>query len=160
MRIEDKDEANEALLMYEIARTMRIQFDRKAHHLGLTRSQWQVLSILRRYPGIHQTNIADRMEIKPITLVRLLDRMEKAGWIERRPDPADRRANQLHLTEKVKTIVGEMRTIVTDIRQGALAGFNDQEHKALVSYLHRIKSNLGADTTSKDMKKWKRAQGA
>ncbi len=137
----DNDATNEALLLHEVAHQMRKCFDRRAQHLKLTRSQWHALAILRRNPGMRQAQLADKMEVEPITLARLLDRMTKAGWVERRQDPEDRRANQVYLTEKVKGIVQEMRAISLTLRRDALSGFTEQEHAALVKYLARIKAN-------------------
>src|SRR5690348_13133430 len=78
-------------LLYDAARLLRRDFDRRARRIGLTRAQWSVLANLVRNEGVNQAGLADIMEIQPITLVRLLDRLEEAGWIERRPDPTDRR---------------------------------------------------------------------
>lgn len=141
-QVKEQEDKNEMLLLHEIAHQLRILFDRRAQHLKLTRPQWRVLGILRRYPGSNQSQIADRMEVEPITLVRHLDRMAKAGWIERRPDPADRRANRIYLTPKVKDIVEEMREISLSLRQGALGGFSEKEHGILISYLARMKANV------------------
>lgn len=141
MFIKDQDETNETLLLHEIARQLCTSFDRRAQHLNLTRTQWRALSILRRHPGIRQNHMAEMLEVEPITLVRLLDRMEKAGWIERRPDPKDRRANQIYLTEKVEDIVKDMRAIALNVRRNALEGFTQEEHSILISYLKRIKTN-------------------
>jgi MarR family transcriptional regulator, transcriptional regulator for hemolysin len=142
--ISSNDEENEALLMHEIARQMKICFDRRAQHLGLTRSQWRVLSVLRRNPGIKQTKLAECIEVEPITLVRLLDRMQKAGWIERRPDPKDRRANGIYLTPKVKAIVQEMRAIALDLRREYLRDISGKEHAQLLFCLKKIKKNVTA----------------
>lgn len=142
LAIDDKDETNEALLLHEMARQLRLCFDRRAQHLGLTRAQWRVLGVLRRHPGINQTQMADMLEIEPITLVRQLDRMCKAGWVERRPDPRDRRANLLYLGAKTKDIVGQMRKLSIGLRRDALAGFTEVEHGVLLSYLQRMKTNI------------------
>ena len=79
-------------LLYDAARLLRRDFERRAKQLGLTRAQWSVLAHLARNEGTNQAAAADVLEIEPITLVRLLDRLEAAGWVERRPDPNDRRA--------------------------------------------------------------------
>ncbi len=79
-------------LLYDSARLLRRDFDRRARAIGLTRAQWSVLSHLVRYGGVNQAALADLMEIQPITLVRLLDRLEEAGWIVRQADPNDRRS--------------------------------------------------------------------
>src|SRR5207302_9486649 len=83
-------------LLHDIARLMRKRFDQRARNLNLTRAQWQVVAHLARHEGINQAGLAEIIEIEPITLGRLIDRMEEAGWVERRPNPSDRRAPQPH----------------------------------------------------------------
>lgn len=144
LNIQEHDEQNEMVLLHEIASQIRKCFDRRVQHLGLTRSQWRVLCILRRHPGIRQIQLADMMEVEPITLVRLLDRMVKSGWIERKPHPEDRRANQIYLTGKVQGVVDEMKHISISIRQHALDGFTQEEHDVLLRYLERMKTNTVA----------------
>src|SRR4051812_6066760 len=109
--ITDNDATNEAHLIHQIARQLRVSFDRRVKHLGLTHSQWRALGMLRRHPGMSQSQLAERLEIEPITLVRLLDRMEKAGWIARQPNPRDRRANCVVLTAQAQGILKKMRPI-------------------------------------------------
>jgi DNA-binding MarR family transcriptional regulator len=142
LEINDKDESNEMLLVHEIARHLRFHFDRRVKHLGLTRSQWRILSVVRRYPGIRQNQIASFLEIEPINVVRALNRMEKNGWIKRKTDPNDKRANQVILTKKVNNIVAEIKRISIATRKDALANFTDKDHKKFISYLERIKSNI------------------
>ena len=77
-------------LITDVARMMRAAFDRRARQIGLTRPQWQVLSRLHRYPGITQTELAEMLEMERATAGRMLDRLERRGWLVRRPDPADR----------------------------------------------------------------------
>src|SRR5579875_3737120 len=84
-------------LMADAARLLTRNFDRRAQKLGLSRAQWQVLAWLKRNEGISQTGLADLLEMSPMTLVRLIDRLEAAGMVERRPDPADRRVYRLYL---------------------------------------------------------------
>lgn len=142
MAITDNDDENESLLLYEISRQQRTCFDRRAQHLKLTRSQWHALGILRRNPGIRQSKMAEMMEVEPITLVRLLDRMEKAGWIKREQDPKDRRANCLMLTDKVRGIVEQMIRISLGLRGDTLKNFSEAERLQLLAYLKRIKQNI------------------
>ena len=85
-------------LLVEVGRLLRRNFNRRAQELGLTQAQWQALAHLSRKQGINQACLADLLEVQPITLARLIDRLAAAGWVERRPDPADRRAQRLYLT--------------------------------------------------------------
>jgi MarR family transcriptional regulator for hemolysin len=145
--LKDEDDANEARLIHEIARQVRVSFDRRVKPLGLTRSQWYAFGILRRHPqGISQTKLAYLMEIKPISLVRLLDRMEKTGWVERRADPKDRRANAVVLTKKANAIVAKMMVVARGVRNETLKGFTAGEHRQLLTYLKRMKINTMAMT--------------
>lgn len=144
LTLRDNDEAHELLLVHEIARQLRTCFDRRAQHLGLTRSQWRLLGILRRWPGMRQAKLAEMMEVEPITLGRLLDRMEKSGWIKRVPDPNDRRANSVVLTDKVGGILKEMRSVALDLRRETLEGFSEREYSQFLTYLQRMKRNVAA----------------
>ena len=99
-------------LLHDIARLMRKKFDQRARALGLSRAQWQVLAHLSRHEGINQSGLADILEIENITLGRLIDRMEDAGWVERRPDRSDRRARLLYMTEKAAPMIRLVATVV------------------------------------------------
>lgn len=140
--IDDVNERNEAVLMHDIARLTRRNFERKARSLGLTRSQWMVIGIVRRFPGIKQAELAERMDVQPITVGRLIDRMEKDGWIERKADPRDRRAKRLHLTKRVQAIASQIRNMALVTRKDALAGITQSEHETLLRLLTCIKNNL------------------
>src|SRR5215471_6987050 len=96
-------------LLHEVSRLLRRRLDGRARTLGLTRAQWSVLAHLSRYEGINQTALADILEIEPITLVHQLDRLEAAGWIERRLDANDRRVRLLYLTALGRQILGKMQ---------------------------------------------------
>ncbi|MFD2578982.1 MarR family winged helix-turn-helix transcriptional regulator [Novosphingobium colocasiae] len=85
-------------MLGQITRLIRRSFDVRARKIGVTRAQWQVLYHLREHPGVKQSGLAELLEVEPITAGRMIDRMEEAGLVERRPDPADRRAWRLHLT--------------------------------------------------------------
>ncbi|MBI1773790.1 MAG: MarR family transcriptional regulator [Proteobacteria bacterium] len=129
-------------LLYDAARLLRRDFDRRARQIGLTRAQWSVLANLARNEGINQAGLADIMEIQPITLVRLLDRLEEAGWVARRPDPADRRARVLSLTEKARPILEQMRALAAETRETALQGFSIETRERLIDALAQVRSNL------------------
>jgi DNA-binding MarR family transcriptional regulator len=136
------DQSNEALLVTDIARILRHKFDLRAKGLGLTRAQWQVLGTLRRCPGINQARLAEKLEVRPITLTRLLDRLEKTGWVERRLDADDRRVRRLYLTDQVASVVRRMRALGMELRQEAIGGLSHHEHATLLDLLKRIKTNL------------------
>ena len=129
-------------LLHDIARLMRKKFDQRAKALGLSRSQWQVLVHLSRHEGINQSGLAEILEIENITLGRLIDRMEEAGWVERRPDPRDRRARLLFMTEKVAPVMERMFAIAEETRNDALAGLPPAQREMLLDALRFVRSNL------------------
>jgi MarR family transcriptional regulator for hemolysin len=88
--------------LFEVQRVLRLYADKEARRYGLTRAQWAVLAKLERTEGLKQTEIADLMEMQPITLTRLIDKLCDAGLIERRSDETDRRVNRLYLTEAAR----------------------------------------------------------
>ncbi|WP_448190942.1 MarR family winged helix-turn-helix transcriptional regulator [Azospirillum sp. sgz301742] len=129
-------------LLHDAARLLRKRFEQRARHLGLTRSQWQVLAYLATCQGIHQGGLAELLDIEPITLVRLLDKLEAIGLIERRPHPTDRRIRLLHLTEAAHPLLGSMRTLGEITRAEALDGVSPADREALFRALTAMKSNL------------------
>ena len=144
----DKDEENESLLIHDIARLFKRNFDRRVKAIGLTRAQWLTISTLRRNPGISQSELAEKLDIEPISAARTIDRLEKSGWIERRPDSDDRRVNRLSLTERVQDVVVRMRALAIECRLEAADGLSQEEHQQLVTLLKKIKTNL-CDRTKK-----------
>jgi len=129
-------------VLHETARLLSKRYDQRAKSLGLTRAQIQVLAYLVYHEGINQAGLAELIEIEPISLARLIDRMEQAGWVERRPDPHDRRAWQLYVTEKAKPVFAEMIAIGVEVRGEALAGFNETERDQVMELLLRVRRNL------------------
>jgi DNA-binding MarR family transcriptional regulator len=129
-------------LLHDIARLLRKRYDQRARTLGLSRAQWQVLAHLHRHEGIHQQGLAEVLEIEGVTLGRLVQRLEEAGWIERRPDPSDRRARRLHTTSKVAPVLERMWALGETTREEALAGLTDEERQRLVESLLKIRGNI------------------
>jgi len=129
-------------LLADCSRMMRKRFDARARELGLTRAQWRVLGQLRRREGINQTALAEILEIETITLGRHIDRLADKGWVERRADPADRRAWRLHLTKEVRPVLDRLKELSEANREEALAGISKDERESLVDALLAIKANL------------------
>src|SRR5215469_1345197 len=130
-------------LVHDVARLFGRRFNQRALlFLGLTRAQCKVLGYLARNEGINQAGLADLLEIKPMTLVRQVDRMEEDGWIERRPDPGDRRAHRLVLTEKARPILARILDLSTEVRNEAFAGLSEVEGRHLIGLLGRVHANL------------------
>ncbi len=136
-------ESSFGYLVQDVARLFARRFNQQAVlFLGLNRSQCRILGYLTRYEGINQAGLAELLEIKPMTLVRQLDRMEADGWIERRPDPTDRRARRLVLTEKARPILSRIGDLSTEVRQEAFASLSDAEGCQLVGLLRRVHADL------------------
>lgn len=121
---------------------MRIEYDRRVRHLGLTRAQWRAIFHLSRNEGCTQIVLADIMEIEPATLARLLDRLEVSGWIERRPAANDRRAKCLYLTAKPAAIIDEMYAVSSELQGDALKGLGGKEREQFIEALLDMKRNL------------------
>jgi DNA-binding MarR family transcriptional regulator len=121
-------------LVNDVARLFGRRFDHNGRRLGLTRAQCRTLGYIARNEGINQAGLADLLENRPMTLVRQIDRMEEAGWIERRPDPADRRARRLFLTAKARPILGRI-LIANETRDEALAPVEAGEAGQLIDLL-------------------------
>jgi DNA-binding MarR family transcriptional regulator len=133
-------------LVHDVARLFARRFNQRALlFLGLTGSQCRVLGYVARHEGINQAGLADLLEIKPMTLVRQLDRMEEDGWIERRPDPGDRRARRLVLTEKARPILARVLDLLSAVRREAFADMTEEEGRLLMDLLRRVHGNLCED---------------
>ncbi len=134
---------NIMLLLYDAARLIRKDFDRRAKTVGLTtRAQYAVLAHLSYNEGINQNALADILDIEPITLARQLDRLEDAKMVERRPDPNDRRARTLYLTEKAWPVMDQIRVLGVDTRARAMKHLNEEDQERLIDLLLHIRNNL------------------
>ena len=129
-------------LIGDVSRLMRKRFDERARAIGVTRPQWQTLSKLSRVEGINQGGLAELLEVEPITLCRMIDRLEEAGLVERRRDPADRRAWRIFLTDKARPMIEQIRTLAEGMFEDALHGLSDTARGALMESLTRIHTNL------------------
>lgn len=143
------------LLIHDSARLMRKRFDARASAYGLSSAQWRLLVRVAKEPGIAQARIAELLEIEPISVSRLVDRMEDGGWIERRSDPADRRVRQLYPTEKSMTAFGAIKSVAGEVFEEALTGLDREARLALIHGLKALVDNLSdgepaaASTTDK-----------
>jgi DNA-binding MarR family transcriptional regulator len=129
-------------LLHDVARLLRKRFDARARGLGLTRAQWQVLAVLRMQEGVNQAALADALDLEPITVGRLIDRMEEAGWVERRADAADRRMHRLHITERARPMMVQLEAVSGDLLAEAFHGLSARERDGLLDLLARIRGNL------------------
>lgn len=129
-------------ILHDVARLLRKRFEQRARSLGLTRSQWQVLAHLAQREGIQQSALAEVLDVEPITLVRILDKLAAAGLIERRPHASDRRIWLLYLTPKAHPMLDLMREPADKTRAEALKGISEQDREQLLATLGRMKANL------------------
>lgn len=136
--------------MMKVARMLRRRFDRRAQRLELTRAQWQTIACVRRFPGATQRQIAELLEVAEVTAGRSIDKLAEAGWIERRADPADRRAYRIHLTGAIDPVLDELTRIGAAEEAAALTGFTAAERATLIAMLDRITTNLGSEAAPED----------
>ncbi|PRD42927.1 MarR family transcriptional regulator [Phyllobacterium phragmitis] len=129
-------------LLHDVARLLRKRFEQRAGNLGLTRSQWQALAFLSKNEGIHQAGLAEILEIKPITLAHILDKLAERELIERRPHPTDRRIWLLYMRDEAQPLLNEMRKIGDATRSEALEGISDADRDHLVEILTHMKKNI------------------
>ncbi|MFK0165556.1 MarR family winged helix-turn-helix transcriptional regulator [Rhizobium sp. NPDC090279] len=140
-------------LLHDVARLLRKRFEQRAKDLGLTRSQWQTLAYLANNEGIHQAGLAEILEIEPITLVRILDKLSDRGLVERRQHPSDRRSWLLYMREEARPLMESMRSIGDQTRKEALEGTSQDDHELLYELLTIMKSNLLSACRSKAVDK-------
>ena len=131
-----------AFLISDVARLIRTRADQKARQFGMTRAQWAVLFRLERNEGLKQSELAEILDIQPITLTRLLDRLCDNGLIERRGDPNDRRAKRLFLTPAARPVLKKFNVLTSDMMADVLAGVDGRSLGQLVKHLTHIKDNL------------------
>ena len=134
--------SNVAFLATDVGRLFRKRFNVAARQLGVTGPQWRMLAAIRRTPGINQGGIAAWLEVEAITAGRMVDRLEKAGLVERRDDPCDRRTWRLFLTEQADQHMNHLSKFADVVFAEALVGFSDGEHGTLLSLLERVRANL------------------
>ena len=142
-------EENIASVLTDVSRLMRREFDSRARGIGVTRPQWQVLTVLRRNEGINQGGLADLLEVEPITVCRMVDRLQEADLVERRAAPADRRSWRLFLTAKAEELLGQLRPFAETMIAEALDGIGGDDRARLRSSLERIRQNLSRQNVSR-----------
>ena len=144
-------ETNLGYLLSDSGRLLRKTFDERVRNLGLTAVQARLLLVLFKFPDNNQAFYAERIEVEPITVTRIIDRMEEAGWVERVADPNDRRARLLHLTAKSREIVEPLRVIVNGMVDDMVEGLSSGERETLATLLEKISVNLSAEHEFKDV---------
>ncbi|MFZ5781365.1 MAG: MarR family winged helix-turn-helix transcriptional regulator [Pseudomonadota bacterium] len=138
------DEGYIGYMLSDVARLIRTVFDRRVRNMGLTRAQWLVLTRLYRRPGSSQTELAEMLEVDRASAGRMIDRMQRNGWVERRPDGADRRINRLHLTAEARRVHVEMWRVAESTVDDALASLTPQERVQYTELTAKVKGRLQA----------------
>lgn len=131
-------------LLRDVSRRYTRRFEERALALSLTLPQCRALAHLEKNEGISQKRLAELSELDPMTLVRILDRMEVDGWVQRRFDPTDRRAHTLWLTSKARPILDHVAQLVAETRTEALQGLSSEERARLMELLQRVHANLSS----------------
>jgi MarR family transcriptional regulator, transcriptional regulator for hemolysin len=132
-------------LLHDVARLLRVDADKRARAHGMTRAQWGILIWLERQPGLSQKELAEILEVEPITVARLIDRLEARGMVERRPDPKDRRVWRLHLGPPAYGVLHEIDRQRQQMRALATAGLDDATIETMTEALRTMKMTLTHD---------------
>jgi MarR family transcriptional regulator, transcriptional regulator for hemolysin len=125
--------------LHDVARLLRVDADKRARAHGMTRAQWGILIWLERQPGISQKELSELLEVEPITVARLIDRLESRGMVERRPDPRDRRIWRLHLQPAARPVLREIARQRAEMSRMVTAGIDDETIDTLTGTLLRMK---------------------
>ena len=137
-------------LLNDSARLFRRAFNARTRSSGITALQWRLITYLKRHAGIRQGPLAELIEVEPITLSRVVDRLAEADLVERRPDPTDRRAWQLYLTPRAADLLNEMRSVAEQLTEDATEGLNADERDQLIALVERVRANLSRRECQKE----------
>ena len=133
-----------AFTIMDVARLLKTYADQRARQFGISRAQWAVLIRINRNEGLKQSELAELLDLQPISLTRLLDRLADNGLIERRPDPNDRRANRLYLKPAARPLLARLAELGADMMETVLAGLDDKAIDRMLKELVLVKDNLRA----------------
>lgn len=139
-------DSNFAFEVAKTAQALRRAFDRRAAALGVTRAQWRVLAWLGHEDGQRQVELADGLDVEPITLCRMIDRLAEAGLVERRADESDRRAWRIHLTADAWPVLEKLRGVAAEFLDEALDGVAEADQAVARGVLARVRENLAGDS--------------
>jgi DNA-binding MarR family transcriptional regulator len=135
----------------ETSHAMRRFYDRRAAQLGVTRAQWRVIAVLGHHPGMKQVELADRLDIEPISACRIVDRLVEAGLVERQRDPGDRRAWRVSLTARAEPLRERLGALADEISLEAFAGIGDAELEVVRAALARVRENIAQREEAKQV---------
>ncbi|WP_199099356.1 MarR family transcriptional regulator [Dyella sp. ASV21] len=131
-------------LLNDVTLLFRKHFDRRAVKFGLTRAQWRATKMLYYREGLRQTELAELLEMEPIAVGRVIDRLQAAGFVERRHDPKDRRAWRLYVTDQARAVIADMEQIAKGLRKDATRGIEVADLQQALDVMNRLKENLQA----------------
>ncbi len=131
-------------LIHDAARLMRKRFETLGAAYGLSAAQWRLMVRLVKEEGVAQARLAELLEIEPISVSRLIDRMAESGWVERRQDANDRRVRMIFPTDKSRKAFGEVKGVAVEVFEQAMAGLSHEERRATIHGLTTIVENLSA----------------
>ena len=137
-------------LLNDTARLFRRSFNARTKGSGITALQWRLITYLKRHEGIRQGPLAELIEVEPITLTRMVDRLVESELVERRADPADRRAWRLYLTPRAGDLLGGMREMADALTAEATEGLSDSERDQLIDLVERVRANLSRRICQKE----------
>ena len=143
------DQPDLLFLLHDIARLLRVAGDRRARAHGMTRAQWVILWRVQQQPGLSQKELAEIMEVEPITVARLVDRLAARSMVERRDDPDDRRIWRLHLLPPAVPVLDEMRGERDDVSRLLTAGLEAGALETVRHSLIAMKANVLGDLRSR-----------
>jgi MarR family transcriptional regulator, transcriptional regulator for hemolysin len=129
-------------LVHDVARLIRVEADKRARVHGMTRASWSLMSRLSRNPGTSQKELADLLEVEPISVARMVDRLEAAGMLERRADANDRRIWRLHLLPAAEPVLKKMAVMAAELERFVTHGISPATREAMVEGLIQMKMNL------------------
>ena len=135
-------------LIHDAARLMRKRFEARASNLGLSAAQWRLMVRVTKEEGVAQARLAELLEIEPISVSRLIDRMEEAGWIERRADASDRRVRTIFPTPKARQAYAQVKSLAGEVYEEALTGMSGEDRRFLIQGLRTLVDNLSDDETA------------
>jgi DNA-binding MarR family transcriptional regulator len=141
-RMRGSVDTNFLFTLGELQRLIRVYADKQAARYGITRAQWAVLAKVERNEGLKQTELAEQMEMQPITLTRLIDKLCDNGWIERRGDDNDRRVNRLYLRKAARPLLAKLAGLRSELTATALEGINPTDAHRLLAQLEIVKENV------------------
>lgn len=138
----DPDETKLGFLIHDVARLMRKRFQEIDNEFGLSSAQWRLLFGLLKADGMPQVRLAELLEVEPISVSRMVDRLAESGWVERRLAPTDRRVRMIYATRKAREACYGIRAITETVHDEALSGLADDERRILIDALGKVAHNL------------------